>query len=240
MYQITVNINDKPHIKRIPQTWNDVQWTDYIQALQANGELTSILEALTGIPKRILEAMSTTDFQFIETQCSFFWSEKIQMESLPVDFVQVQIASDTWQKLIDSEQEFKRVSELELPQIAAAQLIVNTYTGIDIKGMKVPQALAYWDFFFGSSMSGQNDGQTSTTQRQTITRLPQGLRRFKVSRGLRPLMRLRKETRPSMIRFSKRKQTSFTPSYYLTKRQANTRRTYGSTTNLSTKITSND
>jgi hypothetical protein len=236
MYSITVNINDKPHTKRIPQSWNDVQWIDYIEALQAQGELIAVLEALTGIPKRILEAMSETDFQFIETQCSFFWSEPLQMENLPVDFVKVQIDSDTWQKLIDSEQEFKRVTELQLPQIAAAQLIIQTYSGIDIKGLPTPLSLAYWDFFFSNSMSGRNDGQTSTTRQPMTTKSQQELKRFKVSLGLQPLTRLRKETRPSTMRYLRKKQTSSIPSYSLIRQRASTLRTCGSTTSSSTRI----
>ena len=86
MYAITVNINDKPHTKRIPQSWNEVQWIDYVNALQGEGELLAVIEALTGIPRRILEAMSETDYQFIEAQCSFFWTEPLKMENLPVAF----------------------------------------------------------------------------------------------------------------------------------------------------------
>jgi hypothetical protein len=235
MYSITVNINDKPHTKRIPQSWEDVQWIDYIEALQAQGELLAVIEALTGIPKRILEAMSETDFQFIETQCSFFWSEPLQMENLPVDFIKVQIDSDTWQKLIDSEQEFKRVTELQLPQIAAAQLIVKTYTGIDIKGLPTPLALAYWDFFFSNSMSGQNDGVTSTTRQPMITKSQQELKRCNPSLGLRHLTLLRKETQPSTMRYLRKKQTSSIPSYSLIRQRASTLRTCGSTMSLSTK-----
>ena len=235
MYSITVNINDKPHSKRIPQSWNDVQWVDYIEALQAQGELLAVLEALTGIPKRILEAMSETDFQFIETQCSFFWSEPLQMENLPVDFIKVQIDSDTWQKLIDSEQEFKRVTELQLPQIAAAQLIIQTYSGIDIKGMRVPLALAYWDFFFSNSMSGRNDGQTSTTRQPMTTKSQQELKRCNPSLGLRHLTLLRKETRPSTMRFLRKKPTSSIPNYSLIRQRASTLITCGSTMSLSTK-----
>jgi hypothetical protein len=240
MYSITVNINDKPHTKRIPQSWNDVQWIDYINALQAQGELLSVLEALTGIPKRILDAMSETDFQFIETQCSFFWREPLQMENLPFDFIKVQIDSDTWQKLIDSEQEFKRVSELQLPQIAAAQLIIQTYSGIDIKGMRVPLALAYWDFFFSNSMSGRSDGQTSTTQRQMTMKLQQGLRRCNPSLGLQPLTRWRKETRPSMMRFYKKRLTSSIPSYYLIRRRMSMLTTSENTTSSYTRTISNE
>ena len=128
MYQITVNINDKPHQKRIPQSWHDVQWTDYITALQSDGELLAVLEALTGIPRHIIDAMSETDRTFIETQCSFFWNDELIKEGLPVDFVKVQIENDTWQKLIDCEQEFKRVTDANLPHIAAAQLVIKTYT----------------------------------------------------------------------------------------------------------------
>ena len=235
MYSITVNINDKPHTKRIPQSWNDVQWIDYIEALQAQGELLAVIEALTGIPKRILEAMSETDFQFIETQCSFFWSEPLQMENLPVDFIKVQIDSDTWQKLIDCEQEFKRVSELQLPQIAAAQLIVKTYSGIDIKGLPTPLALAYWDFFFSNSMSGRNDGQTSTTRQPMTTKSQQELKRCNPSLGLRHLTHLRKETRPSMMRFLRKKPTSSIPSYYLIRRRMSMLITSENITSLSTK-----
>jgi hypothetical protein len=240
MYSITVNINDKPHQKRIPQSWEDVQWTDYIEALQADGELTAVLEALTGIPRRILEAMSETDFKFIETQCSFFWNDEIKMESLPVDFVKVQIDTDTWQKLIDAEQEFKRVTELELPQIAAAQLIIKSYSGVDIKGMRVPEALAYWDFFFGSSMSGPSDGQTYTTQRQMTTRSRQVLRRFRASHGLRHLTHLQKEIQRSMMRYFRKRQTSSIPSYYLTRQRVNMPRISGSTMSSSIKTTSHE
>ena len=249
MYSIIVNINGKPHQKRIPQAWEDVQWIDYINALQADGDLPSVLEALTGIPRRILEAMSATDFEFIETQCSFFWTEEVKMQSLPVDFVKVQIASDTWQKLIDCEQEFKRVSELQLPQIAAAQLIIKTYTkryskdgsilihpGVEISSMRVPEALSYWDFFFGSSMSGQSDGLTFTTQKQMTTKLQQGLKRFKVSLGLQPLMRLRKETLQSMTKYSKLRRMSSTQSYFLIRRRTNIPRAYESITSSSTRI----
>lgn len=282
MYQITVNINDKPHQKRIPQCWNDVQWIDYIQALQADGELFSVLEALTGIPTNVLDAMSETDFSFIETQCSFFWTEPIRMTDLPSDFVQVQIANDTWQKLIDAEQEFKRVNELQLPEIAAAQSIVKTYTkeqrqqaelkrlndlelkkvgylqskgnthvsyvpltldspqikdieGVDIKGLPAPIAIAYWDFFFGSSLSGQNDGQTFTTQEQMTTRFRQELKRCNPSLGLRHSMRLRMEIRPSTTRYWKKKPTSSIPNYYSTRQRPSTLRICASTMSSSTK-----
>jgi len=240
MYQITVNINDKPHIKRIPQSWNDVQWTDYIQALQADGELNSVLEALTGIPRHIIAEMSDTDRTFIETQCSFFWNDELLKEGLPVDFVQVQIENDTWQKLIDCEQEFKRVTDSDLPQIAAAQLIVKTYTGVDIKGLSVPKALAYWDFFFFNSMSGRRDGLTFMNQKQMTMRSRQELRNYKRSRGLLLSMPLRKEMSRSMMPSLRQRPMSSTPSYSRIKLRASTLRTYGNTMSLSATKESND
>lgn len=233
MYQITVNINDKPHQKRIPQSWNDVQWNDYINALQSNGELLAVLEALTGIPQNVLEAMSETDRTFIETQCSFFWNDELIKEGLPVDFVKVQIENDTWQKLIDCEQEFKRVTDSDLPQIAAAQLVIKTYTGIDIQGLSVPKALAYWDFFLPNSMSGRRDGQTSMNQKQMRMRSQQELRNFKRSRGLLLLTLLRKGTLRSMMPSLTRRQMSFTPSYSRIKLNRSTLRTLENTTSSS-------
>lgn len=170
MYSITVNIDGKPHQKDIPQDWNDLQWTDYIKALTVEkhneANVDKVLESLTGIPTHIIAAMQPYDRRFILTQCSFYWNEQPVKQDLPAEFVQVQIENDTWQKLINSETEFKRVTEEELPQIAAAQLIVKTYTGQDISSMKVPEALAYWDFFFSNSMIGPKDGKGYMTQKQ--------------------------------------------------------------------------
>jgi hypothetical protein len=235
MYSITVNINDKPHSKRIPQSWSDVQWCDYVTALQAEGELTEVLEALTGIPKRVLEAMSETDINFIEAQCSFFWIDEMSKECLPVDFVQTQIENDTWQKLIDCEQEFKRVADSDLPQIAAAQFIIKTYTSIDIQGLKVPEALAYWDFFLSNSIIGKSDGLTSTKQQQTKTKLRQELKSYKRSLGLQRLTHLQKETLRNTTRFLRLKQTLSTPSCSRTKLSQSMLRAYGNTTSLLAK-----
>lgn len=239
MYSITVNINGKSHAKDIPQSWVDVQWIDYINALTAESrnesDIDGVIEALTGIPKDVLVNMQPYDHRFILTQCSFFWNEPPVMAELPADFVQVQIENDTWQKLIDAEQEFKRVTELNQPQIAAAQLIIKTYTGIDIKGMKVPQALAYWNFFFSSSMIGQNDGKDSMTRKQMKTRSQQGLRDFKRLNGLRPFTLLRRVTRPSMMTYCKPRPMSSIQRFYTRKLNQNTRRGCVNTMSLSAK-----
>lgn len=235
MYSIIVNINGKPHEKRIPQSWEDVQWIDYVQALQADGEINVIIEALIGIPRRILEAMSPTDYKFVETQCSFFWNDQPVMTALPDDFVKVQIANQSWQKLIDAEQEFKRVSELNLPQIAAAQLIIKTYSGVDIKGMNVPEALSYWDFFLLNSLSGRKDGKTCITRRQMIMKLQQELRSYRCSVGLPRVMRSQRETQPSMMTSLRQKRMSSTQLSYLRKRNQSIRSEKGSMTSLSAK-----
>lgn len=221
MYSITVNINGKPHAKDIPQSWNDLQWIDYIQALTAEkrneSDVDAVLEALTGIPRHVLAGMQPYDYRFILTQCAFYWNEQPTKESLPHDFVKVQIENDTWQKLIDAETEFKRVTQEDLPQIAAAQTIIQTYTGIDIKSMKVPEAYAYWDFFFSNSLIGQNDGKTSMIHRPMRMRSQQGLRNYNRLSGLLPVMRLRREMSPSMMRFLKPRQMSSIQRSYLRK-----------------------
>lgn len=228
MYSITVNINGKPHTKDVPQSWNDLQWVDYIHALTAETQnetdVDGVLEALTGIPKNVLVNMQPYDHRFILTQCSFFWSEPPVMAELPTDFVRVHIENDTWQNLIDAEQEFKRVTELKLPQIAAAQLIIKTYSGIDIKGMSVPHALAYWDFFFGNSLIGQRNGKDYMTQNQMKTKLQQGLRDFKRLNGLQPFTLYRRVTQQNMTPFSKPRPTSSIQRYYLRKLNRNIRR----------------
>lgn len=237
MYSITVNINGKPHSKSVPQSWNDLQWIDYLKALTADiqdeSDVDAVLEALTGIPKIVLAEMQPYDHRFILTQCSFFWKEAPVKMGLPHDFVRVQIENDTWQKLIDAEQEFKRVTELNLPQIAAAQVVIKTYSGIDIKSMKVPEALAYWDFFFSSSLIGQNVGKTSIHQKQMKTRLQQGLKRSKRLNGLRHSMRLQKEIQQNMTLSSLWRLMSFTRNYCSTRQALNIRRGYENTTSSS-------
>jgi hypothetical protein len=240
MYSITININDKPHSKRIPQSWNDVQWIDYINALQAQGELLAVLEALTGIPKHIIEAMTETDFQFIETQCSFFWTTEPPVNALPTNFIETQIAQDTWQKLIDAEQEFTRVQAESLPQIAAAQMIIKSYTDIDIKGMSVVEALPYWDFFFSSSKIGRIDGLTSTTTKQMTTRLQQGLRKSNSSVGLQRSPVCVKATRLNMRPCYKLRQSRFIQHSSLLKRKGSTRRIFATIKNLQAKTKSNE
>jgi hypothetical protein len=239
MYSITVNINGKPHTKDIPQDWNDLQWIDYVKALAAEQQnktdIDAVLETLTGIPKRVLEAMQEFDHRFILTQCSFFWNEQPVKQNLPADFVKVQIENDTWQKLINCEQEFKRVTEENLPQIAAAQLIIKTYSGVDIKGMSVPEALAYWDFFFSNSLIGRNDGKDSMTLRQMRMRLQQELRRSKRLNGLQPVMRLQRVTLPSMIPSLRLRRMSSIQRFYLRKSNRSTWSAKGNTMSLSTK-----
>lgn len=236
MYSIQVNINGSSHRKNIPQEWKELKWIDYVNALiaekQFDGNVNKVLEQLTGIPSEALENLQSYDQRFILTQCSFFWNEQPMKSALPTDFVEKQIASDTWQKLIDSEQEFKRVAKSELPDIAAAQMIVKTYTGVDIKGMNVPDALAYWDFFFSNLLSGRSDGRICITQKQMTTRLQQGLKKYRHLSGLPHSTHLRKETLQSSIPFLKRKRMSFTPPYYLRKLKTSMHRTCRDTMNL--------
>lgn len=226
MYSITVNINGKPHSKAVPQSWEDLQWIDYVKALSAEHQdesnVDAVLEALTGIPVRVLQNMQEFDQRFILTQCSFFWNTQPTKQGLPHDFVKVQIENDTWQKLIDCEQEFKRVTEENLPQIAAAQTIIKTYSGVDIKGLKVPEALSFWDFFFSNSLIGRNVGKDYMTLRQTRMRLQQELKRCKSLVGLRPVTRLQRETQQSMIPSWRLRQMSSTQRCYLRKRNQST------------------
>lgn len=236
MYSISVNINGTSYKKNIPQEWNDLQWIDYVNAKtkekQNESNINAILSALTGIPEDALDAMHDFDHRFILTQCSFYWNETIPKNALPADFVETQIATDTWQKLIDSEQEFKRINVESLPEVAAAQFIINTYTGVDIKGMKVPDAAAYWDFFFSNSLSGESVGVTCTNQKQTTMKLRQELKRYRRLSGLRQFTLLRREMSRSMTPFSIKKLMSFTQPYYLRKRKTSTGRTSRSTMNL--------
>jgi len=242
MYVIQVNINGASHKKSIPQNWEEVQFVDFVNAIAEDKRenVNGVLSALTGIPQDVLEALQPYDRRFIETQCSFFWNTAPKKQGLPSDFVQVQIETDTWQKLIDCEQEFKRVADLDLPEIAAAQMIVNTYAGVDLKAMKVPEALSYWDFFFSNSLIGKRDGKTCIRANQMRTRLQQVLRESNPLVGLRLFTHFQREMSRNSTRFLTRKPMSSTQLYYLKRNRLIMPKIYASTMSLSTTITANE
>ena len=214
--------------KKIPQSFADLQWVDYVDALCVDcedGDITPVLVALTGIEVRDFEQMSLESQSFIFNSCAFFWNEAPEYIEIPDKFKDATIADGTWLQLINCESEFKKIAELEKPQIAAAQMIVKTYTksdelpdGVDLKGMRVPEALGYWSFFFCSLSNGRNVGSICTPMNQTRTRLQQGLRRYKVLDGSPLYTRLRKGTCLNTIRYSKQKHQKFIPPYCLKKR----------------------
>jgi hypothetical protein len=211
--------------KKIPQCFADLQWVDYVEGICADKEnepVVGVLSALTGIQVEDFELMSIENQSFILNACSFFWDEAPEYIEVPKRIQKLSIAQGTWQQLIDCESEFKRVAVLDKPQIAAAQMIINTYAGVDIKAMKVPEALGYWSFFFCCSMNGTNDGKTCTTINQTTMRKPLALPRFRRLDGSRPYMHLQKVTSLSTNRYwIKKPLTSIQP--YSSKRQnANT------------------
>lgn len=228
MVQIKVITERGIEDKKIPQSFADLQWVDYVDALCADcedGDITPVLAALTGIEVRDFEQMSLESQSFIFNSCAFFWNEKPEYIEMPDRFKDATIADGTWLQLINCESEFKKIAELEKPQIAAAQMIVRTYTksdelpnGVDLKGMKVPEALGYWSFFFCSLSNGRNVGRICTPTNQTTMRLPQVLRRFKVSDGSPLYTRLRKVTSSSTTQYSKPKHQKSTPPYYLKRR----------------------
>jgi len=213
--------------KKVPQCFDDLQWIDYIEAVCADKEnepVVGVLSVLTGIPKDSLQLMSVENQSFILNTCSFFWDEEPELIDVPEEFKELSIAKGTWQQLIDCESEFKRVNDLEKPQIAAAQMIIKTYAGVDIKGMKVPEALGYWAFFFCSSMNGKSDGLECTMTRQTITKRRQALQRFKPSGGLQHYTHLQKGTFLNTSRYLIKKQSTSIQPYYLRRQRANTQK----------------
>ena len=210
--------------KKIPQCFADLQWIDYVEGICADKEnepVVGVLSALTGIQVEDFELMSIENQSFILNACSFFWDEAPEYIEVPESVKELSVAQGTWQQLIDCESEFKRVAVLDKPQIAAAQMIINTYAGVDIKAMRVPEALGYWSFFFCCSMSGTNAGKTCTTTNPITMKKPQGLPRFKRSDGLRPSMHLRKVTYLSTNRYWIKKPLTSIQPYYLKRQNAN-------------------
>jgi hypothetical protein len=203
--------------KKIPQSFDDLQWIDYVNAL-CTDDTTEAIEALTGISTKDFNEMSLESQSFIFNSCGFFWNEKPEYIEVPDEVKELSIEQGTWLQLINSEAEFKRVNELELPEIAASQLIIKTYTGVDIKGLRVPEALGYWAFFFCSLRNGKRGGKICTQTNQTTMRLPQGLKRYNSSDGSPLYTRLRKVTFSNTTQSLRRKQLTSTQPYYLKRR----------------------
>ena len=213
--------------KKIPQCFADLQWVDYIEAVCAdrvNEPVIGVLSALTGIQTDDFELMSIENQSFILNACSFFWDEEPEYIEVSNDIKELSVAQGTWQQLIDCEAEFKRVNDLDKPQIAAAQMIIKTYSGVDIKGMKVPEALGYWSFFFCSLNNGRNVGQACTTMKRTTMRLQQVSKRFRRSDGSPRFMRLQKGTFLNTNRYWIKKPLTSIQPYSLKRLSASTRK----------------
>jgi hypothetical protein len=214
--------------KRIPQCFADLQWIDYVEAICADKEnepVVGVLSALTGIPVDDFELMSIENQSFILNACSFFWDESPEYIEVPDSVKELSIAQGTWQQLIDCESEFTRVAKLEKPQIAAAQMIIKTYANVDIKGMRVPEALGYWSFFFCSLNNGRNGGRICTTTNQTTMRKPQGLQRFRLLDGSPRSMHSQKGMYSSTNRYSTKKPSTSIQPYSSKRLNANILRT---------------
>lgn len=232
MFNITVNVNGASEKRAVPQCWGDVSWSDYVKAAEADkddAQVTGTLSALTGISVETIEAMCPEHQRFLVTQCGFFWNTEPPVITIPETYSDISISQASWQQLIDSELEFKRVSELELPQIAAAQMVIRTYTkhpsikdsGVDIKQMKVPEALGYWYFFFSNSLNGRNNGRTYTMIYQMIMRSQQASRSLRRSDSSQHSTHSAKEVHSNMTLCSEQKRISSIPPYCLKRRSAN-------------------
>ena len=213
--------------KKIPQCFDDLQWVDYIEAVCAdrvNEPVIGVLSALTGIQADDFELMSIENQSFILNACAFFWDEEPEYIEVSNDIKELSVAQGTWQQLIDCEAEFRRVNDLEKPQIAAAQMIIKTYSGVDIKGIKVPEALGYWSFFFCSLNNGRNVGQACTTMKRTTMRLQQVSKRFRRSDGSPRFMRLQKGTFLNTNRYWIKKPSTSIQPYSLKRQNESTRK----------------
>ena len=213
--------------KKIPQCFDDLQWVDYIEAVCAdrvNEPVIGVLSALTGIQADDFELMSIENQSFILNACSFFWDEEPEYIEVSNDIKELSVAQGTWQQLIDCEAEFKRVNDLDKPQIAAAQMIIKTYSGVDIKGMKVPEALGYWSFFFCSLNNGRNVGQACTTMKRTTMRLQQVSKRFRLSDGSQHYTHSQKGMFLNTNRYSIKKPLTSIQPYSLKRQNESTRK----------------
>mgnify|MGYP003646881205 CR=1 FL=1 len=220
--------------KKVPQCFSDVQWCDYVNAIcadVADGDVSAVLSALTGISVKDMDLMSLESQSFIFNSCSFFWNEQPEYVEIPEKYKAATIADGTWLQLINAEAEFKTVADLEKPQIAAAQMIIKTYTksellpdGVDVKGMKVPEALGYWTFFFCSLKNGRNAGSICTQTNQTTMNLRLASKRYNGSDGSPHYTRLQKGTCLNTIQSSKQRQVKYTLPYYLKRRNGSTLR----------------
>ena len=225
--------------KKIPQCFADLQWVDYIEAVCAdrvNEPVIGVLSALTGIQTDDFELMSIENQSFILNACSFFWDEEPEYIEVSNDIKELSVAQGTWQQLIDCEAEFKRVNDLDKPQIAAAQMIIKTYTkqfakdgwcthpGVDLNGMRVPEALGYWSFFFCNSVSGKSDGQACTTMKRTTMRLQQVSKRFRLSDGSQHYTHSQKGMFLNTNRYSIKKPLTSTQPYSLKRLKGSTQK----------------
>ena len=250
MVTIKVVSGSRVEDKNIPQCFNDLQWCDYVSALSIDKEetpISNVLSALTGIDSVDLEAMSKQSQEFILESCKFFWNETPEFIEIPKEFRGLSIEQGTWQSLVDCEAEFQGLQRADLPQIAAGQMIVKTYTkgievdgkpldeGVSISGMKVPEALGYWNFFFCSLRNGKSDGLICTQTNQTIMRLQRGLKRYKGSDSLPRYTRLLRATHSNTTRYYRQQPTKSTPRYYLRKQNAIIVRTCSTTTRKQTR-----
>ena len=212
--------------KKIPQGFEDVQWCDYVEALCANAlcvdDYTPVYSILTGIDAEDFELMSDHSQWFVVHACAFFWESEPHYIEVPEHIKELSIAQGTWQQLIDCESEFKRVDELEKPQIAAAQMIIKTYADVDLKGMRVPEALGYWSFFFWSSLIGRSDGRECTMTKPITMRLQQVSKRFRRSGGLPRFTRLQRVTCLSTSRYWIKKPSTSIQLYSLKRLKGST------------------
>ena len=214
--------------KKIPQGFEDVQWCDYVEALCANAlcvdDYTPVYSILTGIDAEDFELMSDHSQWFVVHACAFFWKSEPQYIEVPEHIKELSIAQGTWQQLIDCESEFKRVDELEKPQIAAAQMIIKTYADVDLKGMRVPEALGYWSFFFWSSLIGKSDGLECTMTKPITMRLQQVSKRFRRLDGSQRSMHSQKGMFLNTNRYWIKKPSTYTPRYYLKRQNESTQK----------------
>tara|TARA_R110000751_G_scaffold263112_1_gene362441 strand:+ start:547 stop:1299 length:753 start_codon:yes stop_codon:yes gene_type:complete len=248
---VTIKVISGNHVedKKIPQGFDDVQWCDYVAALSFDKDapVSNVLSALTGIDVMDLEGMSQQSQAFILDSCKFFWNESPEFIDIPEAFKGLSIAQGTWQNLVDCENEFQALQRTEMPQIAAGQMIIKTYTkgievdgkklvdGVSVSGMKVPEALGYWNFFFCSLNNGKSNGSICTPRNPTTMRLQRVLKRYRDSDSLPLYTRLLKGMYLNTTRYYRQQPTKFTPRYCLRKQNAIIVKTCNTTTRKQTR-----
>jgi len=241
MVRLKITIDNATQEVKIPTSYDDVVWSDFVKAVTYENESKSkmkVLSALSSIEHRHLLNLTETDQNILISLCSFFWNEEPLMVEPPENVKKITIAQSRWQRLVDAENAFTSVSKQSLPQIAAAQMIIKTYTneldkegevtkeGVDIGKMKVPEALGYWDFFFGSLKSGKSDGKTCIMTSQTTTRSLLVLLRFKDLDSLLRFMHSQKVTHSNTTESLDSQQSTSIPHCFSKRLKESIRRNY--------------